>query len=218
LNIRLSKILIFVTLLLTAYLHPQQSKLSKSVNHISEYIASGEFVSLKNNLGDVHIVDSIYSQAVKQTGSDYSEALLSLTFGTVPYREVPIQIPIIKLVLNYPLISASDSIYNLKNENLPRYIFFDSPNDNYGDKDKLAHFFGSAYISFSSNIFDLGNAIGYFVEVFEESFKAQSSIDQRDLNTNKIGNIFGTLLKKNKNILPSQIIILRTLSHFNYNL
>ena len=204
--------------MLTAYLHPQQSKLSKSVNHISAYIASGEFVRLKNNLDDLHVVDSIYSQVLKQTDFDYSEALLSLTFGTVPYREVPIQIPVIKLILNYPLISASDSIYNLKNENLPRYIFFDSPKNNYGDKDKLAHFFGSAFISFSSNIFDLGNAIGYFVEVFEESFKVQSSIDKRDLSTNKIGNFFGTLLKKNKNILPSQIIILGTLSHFNYNL
>jgi len=218
LNIHLSKILLFVTLLLTVYSYPQQSKLSKSVNYISEYIASAEFVNLKNNLDDLLVVDSIYTQAIKQTDYDYSEALLSLTFGTVPYREVPIQIPLIKLILNYPLISASDSIYNLKNENLPRYIFFDSPNNNYGDKDKLAHFFGSAFISFSSNIFDLGNAIGYFVEVFEESFKVQSSIDQRDLSTNKIGNLFGKLLKKNKNILPSQIIILRTLSHFNYNL
>ena len=210
--------IVFIFTICAQFFFPQQSKLSKSVNHISEYIASDEFVSLKNNLEDLHVVDSIYSQAIKQTDFDYSEALLSLTFGTVPYREVPIQIPLIKLILNYPLVSASDSIFNLKNVNLPHYIFFDSPIDNYGDKDKLAHFFGSAFISFSSSIFDLGNAIGYFVEVFEQSFKVQSSIDQRDLSTNKIGNIFGTLLKKNKNILPSQIIILRTLSHFNYNL
>jgi len=90
--------------------------------------------------------------------------------------------------------------------------------NNYGDKDKLAHFFGSAFLSYSSNYFDLGNAIGYLVEVFEESFKVQSSIDERDLITNKLGNLFGTVLKQNKNILPSQIIILRTLSNFSYSL
>lgn len=211
-------ILIYVLLFSVAYLHPQQSKLSKSVNNISEFIASGEYLILKEKSGELSTVDSIYSEALKLNDNDHSEALLSLTFATVPYNEVAIQIPIIKSILTFPLISASDSIFELKNANLPRYIFFDSPMDNYGDKDKLAHFFGSAFLSYSSNFFDLGNAIGYFVEVFEESFKVQSSIDEKDLITNKLGNMFGTLLKKNKNILPSQIIILRTLSNFSYSL
>lgn len=200
------------------YLFAQQSKLSKTVNSISDYIASSDFFSTKSIVGDLKSIDSIYIQAVNHSCYDYSEALLALTFATVPYKEVPIQIPIIKTIIYYPLISASDSIFNLKNENLPRYIFFDSPPNDYGDKDKLAHFFGSAYISYASNIFDLGDPIGYFVEVFEESFKVQSSIDERDLITNQIGNTFGTLLKKNKNALPSQILCLRSVTYFNYNL
>ncbi len=197
---------------------PQQSKLSKSVNFISEYIASRSFLTLKKEIGDLKTVDSIFIQSCNHSNKDFSEALLALTFATVPYKEVPIQMPLLKVIVNYPLISASDSIFLLKNENLPRYIFFDSPADNYGDKDKLAHFFGSAYISYASNIFDLGDPIGYFVEVFEESFKVQSAVDERDLITNKLGNTFGKLLKRNKNILPSQIIILRTLSNFSYNI
>src|SRR4030065_2463305 len=95
---------------------PQQSKLSKSVNKISEYIASSEFLILKEKVGELSTVDSIYSKALKLNDNDHSEALLSLAFATVPYREVPIQIPVIKVVLYYPLISASDSIFNLKNE------------------------------------------------------------------------------------------------------
>jgi len=173
--------ILFILFFLNVYLHPQQSNLSSHVNFISKYISSNEFVSLKNNIGDIKSIDSIYIQAFNHSDNDYSEVLLALTFATVPYREVPIQIPVIKVVLYYPLISASDSIFNLKNENLPRYIFFDSPDNNYGDKDKLAHFFGSAFISYSSNIFDLGNPISYFVEVFEESFKVQSSIDEKIL-------------------------------------
>lgn len=210
---------IFILVVLTtSVVYPQQSKLSKAVNFISEYISSNKFVEQKKITNDLNSIDAIYLQTVNQTENDFSEALLALTFATVPYKEVPIQLPLLKIVLNYPLISASDSIFNLKNENLPKYIFFDSLEDSYGDKDKLAHFFGSAFISYSSTIFDLGNPIGYFVEVFEETFKVQSSIDERDLITNKLGNTFGKLLKKNKNILPSQIIILRTLSHFSYNL
>src|SRR3989304_1776748 len=209
---------VIVFIVFTNSSFPQQSKLSKSVNNISEYIASSEFLILKEKVGELSTVDSIYSEALMLNESDHSEALLSLTFATVAYNEVPIQIPIFKSILTFPLISASDSIFKVKNENLPRYIFFDSPMNNYGDKDKLAHFFGSAFLSYSSNFFDLGNAIGYFVEVFEESFKVQSSIDERDLITNKLGNLFGTVLKQNKNILPSQIIILRTLSNFIYSL
>lgn len=209
---------VFIFLVVCQSIFSQQSKLSKSVNLISEYISSNEFISLKNRIGDLRSIDSIFIQSIIHSNNDYSEALLALTFATVPYKEVPIQIPLLKMIVNYPLISASDSVFLLKNENLPRYIFFDSPNNAYGDKDKLAHFFGSAYISYTSNILDLGNPIGYFVEVFEESFKVQSSIDERDLITNNLGNTFGKLLKLNKSILPSQIIVLRTLSNFIYNL
>lgn len=209
---------VFIFLVVCQSIFSQQSKLSKSVNFISEYIASRSFLTLKKEIGDLKTVDSIFIKSCNHSNKDFSEALLALTFATVPYKEVPIQIPLLKVIVNYPLISASDSIFLLKNENLPRYIFFDSPADNYGDKDKLAHFFGSAYISYASNIFDLGDPIGYFVEVFEESFKVQSAVDERDLITNKLGNTFGKLLKRNKNILPSQIIILRTLSNFSYNI
>lgn len=215
---KLSLVVFIEIYLITCSLFSQQSRLSQNVNNISEYIASDSFVISTKTIDDLKAVDPIYLNVVNNTAHDFPEALLALTFATVPYKEVPIQIPLIKLIVNYPLVSASDSIFNLKNEKLPRYIFFDSPNDSYGDKDKLAHFFGSAYLSHASNIFDLGNPFGYFVEVFEETFKVQSSIDERDLVTNKLGNIFGILLKKNRNILPSQILILRTISNFIYNL
>ena len=119
--------------------------------------------------------------------------------------------------MDYPLVSVSDSIFNLKNKHLPKYIFGDTPQNDFGDKDKLSHFFGSAFISYSSNIFDFGNLIGYFVEVFEENFRVQSTIDKRDMMTNTLGNLFGKMLKDNKNILPSQILITRTLLHFRFN-
>ena len=138
--------------------------------------------------------------------------------ATVPYREVPIQIPLIKSIVSYPLTSADEETFLKKNENLPRYLFFDTPQNDYGDKDKLAHFFGSAFLSYESNIFDLGKLIGYFVEAFEESFKVQSSIDLRDLDVNEYGRLFGTLLKENNKLLPSQIFLLRSLRFFRVSL
>ncbi len=198
-------------------IYPQQSSLSKGVNYLSGFIASDYFAGLKKTNNDLELTDTLFLRGVKFKDYDYSEALLALTFAAVPYKEVPIQIPLIG-ILNYPLTSAIDSVFLQKDKNLPKDLFYDTPGDNYGDKDKLAHFFGSAFISYSSNIFDLGDLIGYFVEVFEQSFKVQSYIDQRDLRTNKLGNIFGEILKENKSILPSQIMLIKSLSYFRYNI
>ncbi len=198
-------------------LYPQQSKLSKGVNFISSYIASAHFVEMKKEMNDLSLMDSVFITALKFYNYNYDDALFALTFAVVPYNRVPIKIPLLG-VINYPLTSANDSIFNLKNKNLPKYLFFDSPQDEYGDKDKPAHFFGSAFISYSSHLFDLGDLIGYFVEVFEESFKVQSMIDERDLITNKFGNIFGEALKNDKTVLPSNVLILQILSYFRYQL
>lgn len=196
----------------------QQSDLSKAVNLISQYIASDKFIVLKNKIGDIAATDSIYTEALKINNNDYSETLLSLMFATVPYNKVPIEIPLLNSIIYYPLISADEKTYLKKNANLPRYLFFDTPEDNYGDKDKLAHFFGSAFLSYESNFFDLGKLIGYFVEAFEESFKVQSSVDIRDLDVNDYGRLFGNLLKRNNKILPSQIFLFRSLRFLRVNI
>ena len=204
-------LILFQIFLLIQNTYSQQSQLSKTVNHISDYIASEGFIHLRNEIGDVSAADSIFIIATSFTNGNISDALLALMFATVPYREVPIQIPLINSIVNYPLTSAEEEIFLKKNENLPRYLFFDTPQNNYGDKDKLAHFFGSAFLSYESHLFDMGKLIGYFVEAFEESFKVQSSVDIRDLDVNDFGRLFGTLLKENKELLPSQIFLLRSL-------
>jgi hypothetical protein len=204
-------IILFQIFLLIQNTYSQQSQLSKTVNHISEYIASEGFIHLRNEIGDVSAADSIFLVATNFTNGNISDALLALMFATVPYREVPVQIPLINSIVNYPLTSAEEEIFFKKNDNLPRYLFFDTPQNDYGDKDKLAHFFGSAFLSYESHLFDMGKLIGYFVEAFEENFKVQSSVDLRDLDVNDYGRLFGTLLKENKELLPSQIFLLRSL-------
>lgn len=207
---------ILIILIISQNIFSQQSNLSCAVNSISEYIASNHLLEIRKTYGDLASVDSIYLKALEINNNDYSETLLSLMFATVPYREVPIKLPLFNVIINYPLISADENIFNKKNENLPRYFFIDTPENDYGDLDKLAHFFGSAFLSYESNIFDLGELIGYFVEAFEESFKVQSNIDYRDIDVNYYGRLFGKLLKKDKTILPSQILLFRSLNFFRF--
>ena len=212
----------FITMILgilifSATLSAQQSRLSKSVNYLSEFITSDHFKELDGEINDLSLVDTLFRRAIEYRKGDYSEALLSLTLAVVPYKKVPIRLPIIRTLIQYPLTSANDSVFLLKNKNLPKNLFFDTPDNNFGDKDKLAHFFGSAFLAYNSSIFDLGDLIGYFVEVFEEEFKVQSVIDSRDMMTNKLGYIFGTILKTNKSVLPSDAFLLRTLFYIRYN-
>ena len=195
---------------------PQQSKLSRAVNHLSEFIASDSFKELKRTNDDLTLVDSIYLRAVNIANKDYSEALLATTFTTIPYREVPIVVPLIKSLIYYPLVSADDSTFKKKNRNLPRQLFIDSPDNDYGDLDKLAHFFGNAFIGYSENILDLSHLIGYFVESFEEDFKVDSRVDCRDLDVNSYGDYFGKLLEKHNELLPSQVMLIRSLRYFNF--
>jgi len=205
-------------MLLTINIWGQQSSLSREVNYLSEFISSDYFKNLSSSLNDLQLTDTLFSRSVQFCSNDYDEALLALTFACVPYKKVPIQIPLIKAIVQYPLVSHNDSIFYLKNSHLPSKLYYDTPQDDYGDRDKLAHFFGSAYISYKSSIFDLGDLIGYFVEVFEESFKVQSQIDYRDMETNKLGNIFGEELKHNTKLLPSRVLLLPILKILRYSL
>jgi hypothetical protein len=209
---------LFTLTFIQPYVFPQQSKLSKGVNYISEFIASDYFKELTKTNSDLALTDTIYLRAVHFKNFDYSEALLALTFAVIPYKTVPIIVPLLGIRLNFPLVSDCDSIFVLKNKHLPKKFYDDTPTGNYGDKDKLAHFFGSAYISYTSRIFDLENLIGYFVEQFEKHFKVQSGVDPRDMMTNSLGQLFGKLLKKNKAVLPSDVFIIHNMLFIIINL
>lgn len=196
-------ILILTIVLSVSTSFPQRSQLSKNIQVLSEFIGSDAFTLIKEHQGELHSIDSLYVVALELTEKNIQEALLALTFAVVPYKNVPIQF-LIKF--NYPLLSADDSTFDRKNTNLPKYFLSDSPQNTFGDKDKLAHFFGNAFIAYSSRLFDLTTAIGYFVEVFEENFTPDNYIDLRDLKINKLGEAFGKSLEKDQTLLPTLFI------------
>lgn len=199
------KIFVFILTIVfvSNFSFPQRSQLSSEVQTISEYIASDSFLSLKEQKGELQSIDSLYLKALNIARNNVQEALLALTFAVVPYKNVPIRF---LFRFNYPLLSADDSTFKKKNKNLPKYFLADSPKNEFADRDKLAHFFGNAFVAYTSQIFDLTGAIGYFVEVFEENFTPENQIDPRDLKVNKLGEAFGKKLKKDQSLLPSIFI------------
>lgn len=177
--------------------------LHEGIEIITKYLSSKEFLEIKKGQDDLSQVDSIYVFAVKAYHQDYSEAMLALTFALLPYKEMPLKIPLIGINWTVPLPSSADSLYFPKNQNLPSKLFPDSPLNSMGDRDKLSHFFGNAFLSFNISLFSFSEFIGIFIELFEESFKIEGALDQRDLIANELGKQFGEALQNNKNIMPS---------------
>jgi len=199
----LRKIIIIWLIILPTQLsfgqYGKQSQLFTDIKTVSEYIA----FNLPKNSPELKQIDSIYNFALKLKNNDISEALIILTFSTIPYNVLPIRIPLINMKINYPIISAEIPLFIQKNSNLPKSFLSDSPHTDFGDRDKLAHFFGSAFLSYNFVFFDLTNLIGYFVESFEETFVEDAQFDFRDIKINQAGETFGKTLRENKMALPS---------------
>ncbi len=179
--------------------------LNSTIHDVSLFIASDEFADLKRNLTSPEIIDSLYTYALDLCNYNISETLLTLMFATLPYHTIPVRIPLLESKITVPLPSTSIDIFKRKVVNLPANIFFCSINKN-SDKDKLAHFYGNAYLSYNLSFFNISKFMSIFVELFEYSFKVEGAIDFRDLQTDMLGENFGIALSKNRNLTPSRIM------------
>ena len=198
-------ILLIFTNFVTAQIFVENN-LEDGINYIVEYINSDDFAQLKKTEPDLTLIDSIYLRAKKFQKDDISETLLTLTFATLPFQKMPLNIPYTGIIFNVKLPSGDPNLINLKIQNLPKQLFEDSPNTNFGDKDKTAHFFGNAYFSYSVSLFNVSKFLSIFVELFEDAFKVEGGIDNRDFVANHLGYEFGNDLLKNSDLLPSEVL------------
>ena len=193
----------------------QTRSFEEGVIFLSEYIASEEFKNKTDE--DVNLVDTLYLKALNFYDGNISEALLALTFSTLPFNRMPVTIPLVKLKLNLRLPSVDEKLFQQKNKNLPGLVYFDSNESGNQDKDKVAHFFGNAFLSYNVTFLNLSKFLGIFVEMFEETFKVSGKIDFRDLQTNYCGEFFGKSLRNQKDLYPSDFFKLYSLFYFSYN-
>ncbi|NJD23734.1 MAG: hypothetical protein FIA82_13880 [Melioribacter sp.] len=182
---------------------------------LTNYMTSEEYKQFSQIHNDLEIVDHIYEKALDFFEGDYSETFFCLTFALIPYNKIPMRLPILRIQVTVPLPSPPQNIFDEKLKNTPKRLFNDSPHNNFGDKDKLAHFFANAFLHYDISFFNLSEFLGIFVEYFEQGFFIQGGFDRRDLITNHLGEIFAEMVKKDKNAKPSeafkiyQLLILR---------
>lgn len=214
---RLSQILFFLLVLICSNLFGQSGKptFEDGVIHLSKLIAEQQFSS--SEIPDINQVDSLYKYAVNYYHGDISEALLALTFATLPFNRMPINLPLINIRIPLRLPSVDDNLFSIKRKNLPGIVYFDSPLLGGQDKDKVAHFYGNAFLAYNVSFFNASKFLGMIVEMFEATFKVSGGIDFRDLQTNHLGEFFGYSLRKSSNLKPSDFFNVYSLFYFSYN-
>ena len=187
----------------------------EGVNYLSLIIVQDPII--KNSNDDLIVVDSLFIKAVKFFNGDVSEALLALTFATLPFNKMPVTLPLLEYTIYLRLPAVNQPLFELKRENLPGLVYFDSGDKGGQDKDKVAHFFGNAFLAYNVSYFNLSKFLGIIVEMFESTFKVSGGIDKRDLQTNYLGEFFGYSLIKNPKLRPSQFFDVYSLLYFSYN-
>lgn len=170
---------------------------------LKRYLRDERFFDLRRRLNDTLAVDAIYDRSMLLTNGNIAHALLISTFAVMDHRRLGIKIPLIGPVY-IPLTWENDSLFKRRRTHLPKKLLDDNPKAS--DKDKLQHFFGSAYISYITNSGAIGKWLGDLLELGEDRFVLGGREDERDKLANEKGREFGLRLLKEYDLLPSDVL------------
>lgn len=175
-----------------------------NISELKSFIRSDEFLAYKKQNGDQDAVDSIFSKAKELTRGNIGISLLICAIATLDHYTLGIKIPLINLYI--PLTNETKADYKKRTDNLPSHFYSNSPKYLYGDKDKLQHIFGSAFLIYVFETEGLAERYSLFVEKIEDRYIKDGNYDKRDIEANKDGQKFGRLLMDNKNTKPSDVL------------
>jgi hypothetical protein len=172
---------------------------------IRQYIIDERFHILRNRCGDMRAVDAIFLKSLKIAEYNIARALFLSLMAVLEHRKVNLKIPIINS-LEVPLTFEKDSIFLARIQHLPNHIYSDVSVNREGDRDKLQHFFGSAYLSYVSEAPEFARTVGNLIEWGEAAFVVDGTNDPRDKRANKQGECFGRDLLVVMTLLPSDYL------------
>ncbi len=165
-------------------------------------ILSNEFIALpKGNMQrDRERFDLIYEDAYFLCKGDLKESLLATLIGVFEHKTIPIKF--FGAVINLPLSLESSARFDERISRLPEYIY----SDRVKDRDKLQHFFISAYLK---KVFGSGwlvRGLGELVEIGEDLFIIGGANDRRDVVANNDGIRFAITASTDSVASPSHIL------------
>lgn len=171
---------------------------------LKAFVRNRIFRDILARYGDRHAVDAIYIRAMQMTNNNTAVALLLATLASFDHRLVGLKIPVFNLF--FPLNNESEYEFKRRVRNLPSKLYQDSPSTASGDRDKLQHFFGSAFLTYAFESRGAAMRIGEFIENGEDAFIVDGVPDERDRRANLQGQEFGLALFDDNHRLPSEFL------------
>lgn len=171
---------------------------------MKEFIRGESLRLIREGHGDVRAVDAIFIRAMNVTSGNTAIALFLSTVATFDHRVVGFRLPFFRFF--FPLTNESAEEFAGRVSALPSRIYPDSPGSKAGDRDKLQHFFGSAFMTYLWESDGAAERIGYFVEQGEEAFVVDGALDERDSRANRHGQHFALALLAENGHLPSEYL------------
>jgi hypothetical protein len=172
---------------------------------LKKFVRSKTFRSIREEFGDLRAVDAIYIRSMQLTNNNTAIALLLATLATFDHEMVGVRNPVFRLY--FPLTDESREEFRRRIRNLPRKLYADTPPIEMGDRDKLQHFFGSAFLAYISESRDAADRFGTFVERGEDVFVLGGVNDDRDFRANRHGQQFAAALLENNRRVPSEFML-----------
>lgn len=171
---------------------------------LRSFIRSTTFKKLRATFGDLRSVDAIYIRSMYLTNNNTALALLLASLATFDHRVIGLKVPLLKI--QFPLSDESEKDFSRRVNNLPSRLYEDTPRDASGDRDKLQHFFGSAFLAFITESRNPAERFGTFIEEGEELFIVGGVNDERDMRANREGQKFGIAVLDNNHHFPSEYL------------
>ena len=173
---------------------------------LKRYIRDPRFQQLRRACSDTLAVDAIFARAFEIADGTMSHALLVAALATFDHFQLGIKIPLLGAIYLPLTIAESRKEFAERYTHLPRHVLPDVEGRRKRDRDKLQHFFGSAYLTYIFNSKAIANFFGDFVEWGEPLFIVGGDNDERDKFAHHLGQEFGMRLLDGEEVMPSDVL------------
>jgi hypothetical protein len=168
---------------------------------LREHIRSDIYREETEGMTDREKLDYIYDDAYILCRGDFQAAQLAGAVATLEHRTIDVKL-LFGVSITLPLTFESEENFLKRVDRLPSRIY----NDSTEDKDKMQHFFLSAYLKRTLGTNLLVRLLGIFVEAGEEAFIVGGMTDKRDIQANDDGMRFATSDKRAPVSKPSEYL------------
>ena len=168
---------------------------------LRSYLRSKEWVEFRLKHSDLRSFDEIFDNARDLCRDNRTATLLATCLAVLEHKTIPVKF-LFGIVLPLPLTAESQQDFDARVINLPEHVY----DPHIADRDKLQHFFFSAFFMQAVKMNSFVRLLGDAVEIGEDLFIIGGVNDVRDRHANNDGISFGANCEAEPLRKPSEFL------------